>query len=203
VIYLSGCVHPDLPSEVGIMLTPMIGNKLPDGRIWAADTGCFGAPDKFSRDRYLRFLSNNDATRCLFATMPDVVGDAVATLNRMEDWPGTIRSAGYKPALVGQDGLESLPVPWDDFDCLFIGGTTEWKLSNHATRLIREANQRGKWTHVGRVNSLKRLRLVQWQGAKSADGTFIAFGPDINIPKLHWWIQSIKRQPPLWGEEFA
>ena len=60
-------------------------------------------------------------SRCLFATAPDVVGDAQATLRRayMLGW---IRYAGLPAALVAQDGLEHLAIPWDDFDALFLGG---------------------------------------------------------------------------------
>jgi hypothetical protein len=199
VLYLSGCINPALPTEVGVMLTPMIGNRLPEGRVWAADTGCFGAPHKFTPDGYLTFLSERDHTRCLFATIPDVVGDAAATLQRMTDWPDRLRAIGYKPALVAQDGLEALPVPWDAFDVLFIGGTTAWKLSDHAVRLIHEAKRLGKWVHVGRVNSLRRLRWCQWAGADSADGTFAAFGPDVNIPRMQRWLDALLSQPLLVG----
>jgi hypothetical protein len=147
----------------------------------------------------LRFLESRDATRCLFATMPDVVGDAVATLDRIGSWPDELRRIGYKPALVAQDGLESLPVPWDTFDALFIGGSTNWKLSHHAVDLMREANRRGKWVHVGRVNSLRRMRWCQWAGADSADGTFAAFGPDVNIPRMAGWLRALQSQPLLEG----
>jgi len=180
----------------------MMGNRLPDDRIWAADSGCFAAPEKFDPLTYLGFLADRQyaTDRCLFVTMPDVVGDAAATLARVRQWPKVIRALGYKPALVAQDGLEFLPVPWDDFDVLFIGGTTTWKLGEHATRLIREAKQRGLWVHVGRVNSLKRLRHAEWQGADSADGTFAAFGPDVNIPRMRQWLRAMEAQPMLWTD---
>jgi hypothetical protein len=199
VLYLSGHVNSALPTEVGLMLTPRSGNILPPDRLWAADNGCFSAPESFNPAEYLRFLESRDATRCLFATMPDVVGDAVATLDRIGSWPDELRRIGYKPALVAQDGLESLPVPWDTFDALFIGGSTNWKLSHHAVDLMREANRRGKWVHVGRVNSLRRMRWCQWAGADSADGTFAAFGPDVNIPRMAGWLRALQSQPLLEG----
>lgn len=199
MIYLSGHVSEKLPQHIGVMLTPNMGNRLPDGRIWGADNGCFSAPHLFSRDVYVDWLQRHSpaANLCLFATMPDVVGDAAATLENIGDWPVTIRSMGYPVALVAQDGLESMAVPWDDLDVLFIGGTTDWKLSGNATTLVRAAKERGKWAHHGRVNSLRRLRHVQWQGCDSADGTFCAFGPDINIPKMTRWISAIQAQPRL------
>jgi hypothetical protein len=125
--------------------------------------------------------------------------DAQATLDGIGVWPDDIRALDYPCALVAQDGLEALPVPWDDFDALFIGGSTAWKLSQYAERLMREAKIRGKWVHVGRVNSLRRLRWCQLAGADSADGTYLAFGPDVNLPRLDRWMHAIRTQPILEG----
>ena len=171
------------------MLTPMMGNALPDDRLWAADTGCFGAPQKHSDDGYLRWLEkrHHGVDRCLFATAPDVVKDAHATMARSMPMLPRIREVGYKAALVAQDGLEEIDVPWDAFDCLFMGGSTEWKLGVHAKALMREARRQGKWVHCGRVNSKKRYLWSIAQGAHSSDGTFVAFGPDTNIPRLRRW----------------
>lgn len=195
MLYLSGCIRPDLPA----MITPQMGNRLPDNVTWAADNGCFSAPHKFNALVYIGWLARYQyaADRCLFATMPDVVGDARATLKQMQPWPRILRALGYKAALVAQDGLEDLTVPWDEFDVLFVGGSTDWKLGDAATALIREAKGREKWVHAGRVNSLRRLRHVQWQGADSADGTFVAFGPDKNIPRMKRWLDAIELQPRL------
>jgi len=41
------------------------------------------------------------------------------------------------------------------------------------------------------VNSLKRLRLARNAGAHSADGTFVAYGPDVNIPKVAKWMRTL------------
>lgn len=204
MLYLSGCVRPDLPPDVGVMLTPMMGNRLPDDRVWAADTGCFAQPAKHDDDTYLAWLSDraDAADRCLFATAPDVRPEfsptpAADTLERSAPMFKRIRSCGYKAALVAQDGLESEAIPWDDFDALFIGGSTEWKLGDACTLLVREANRRGKWTHSGRVNSLRRLRHVRWQGCRSADGTYLAFGPSINTPKLERWLSTLAVEPVM------
>lgn len=39
--------------------------------------------------------------------------------------------------------LEWLRPPWRQFDTLFIGATTRWKLGAEAAELIREARARG------------------------------------------------------------
>ena len=199
MIYLSGSVRPELVGpDLGLMLTPMMGNAPDFSRVmWAADTGCFGQPDKHDDEAYLVWLAKRDAhaDRCLFATAPDVVGDAAATLARSLPMLPEIRALGYRAALVAQDGLEAMDVPWDAFDCLFIGGTTPWKLSEAAYALAREADERGKWTHMGRVNSWRRLKAAAVSGYDSADGTYIKFGPDLLLPRVQEWVKTLRREP--------
>lgn len=179
---------------LGFIDTPAQGNNRPAGVAWIADNGCFS--DNFDEARWWRFLQDNahDAPSCLFATAPDVVGDAQATLVRSLPWLPKIRALGYPAAFVAQDGLEHLDAPWDAFDVLFIGGTTEWKLGRHARHLVREAKLRGKHTHMGRVNSASRFRYAEHIGCDSADGTFLTFGPDVNLPRLLGWMH-----PTLFG----
>lgn len=85
-----------------------------------------------------------------------------------------IRAIGYPVALVAQDGLEHQPVPWDDIDALFLGGTTTSKLSAAAADLTDEAHACGLHVHMGRVNSRRRLRHAAAIGCHSADGTQLA-----------------------------
>ncbi|MFB8071085.1 hypothetical protein [Streptomyces californicus] len=144
----------------------------------------------------MRFLEEHGdrAKDCLFATAPDVVGDARATMLRSAPFLPEIRRRGYPVALVGQNGLEDLAVPWDTFDVLFLGGDTEWKLGDHARALTAEARRRSKWVHMGRVNSLKRLRYAASIGCQSADGTYVAFGPDVNLPKCLEWVRKVNAE---------
>lgn len=186
MIYLSGAVQPGF----SVIVTPNMGNRLPDGVLWAADTGCYSQGDKFDPIRYFHWLEARAyaSDRCLFATAPDVVGDATATWVRSLWALPKIRSLGFKAALVAQDGIEDTKIEWDAFDALFIGGTTEWKLSSVVETLIVIAKNRKKWVHMGRVNSERRYRMARLSGCDSVDGTYIAFGPDINGPKVRAWI---------------
>lgn len=183
---------------IGYIDTPAQGNKRPAGVTWCADNGCFGKGYP-GDEKWLAWLETNAhaAADCLFATAPDVVGDAAATLARSAPFLPLIRELGYPAALVAQDGLENLPVPWDSFDVLFIGGTTQWKLSAAVRGLVKQAKERGKWVHCGRVNSSKRFRLMAAIGCDSADGTFLTFGPDINLGRLKGWINNLETQPEL------
>jgi EAL domain-containing protein (putative c-di-GMP-specific phosphodiesterase class I) len=88
-------------------------------------------------------------------------------------------------------------LPWTQFDVLFVGGTTEWKLGLEARGLVAEAKRRGKHVHMGRVNSEKRLRYAAAIGCDSADGTCLTRGPDVNLPKVLAWLRAVNEQPPL------
>lgn len=118
------------------------------------------------------------------------VADAEATLARSAPWLPVIRALGYPAALVAQDGLQDLTVPWDDFDVLLVGGSTTWKLSPHAARIATEAKRRGKRVHMGRVNSGRRWGIAELFECDSVDGTFLAFGPDVNLGRLLSWMDA-------------
>lgn len=184
---------------LSMIATPAQGNPVPEGVEWCADNGCFGKGYP-GDDKWLAWLASytpEQIGRCRFATAPDVVGDAAATLARSLPFLPKIRALGYHAALVAQDGLESLDVPWDEFDALFIGGSTQWKLGSHAARLAAEAKARGKWVHMGRVNSQKRLEYAAAIGCDSADGTYLTFGPDVNLPNVLAWLRKVNHQTAL------
>lgn len=164
--------------------------------LWAADNGCFTNPD-LDVSKYLEWLEKLMPYQqtCLFATAPDVVGDARKTWERSRDVLGKIRELGFAAALVAQDGIEDSTIHWDEFDCLFIGGTTEWKVNAHS--LCREARERGKWVHMGRVNSLRRMLIARFAGCHSTDGTQLAFAPDKKYEQLQKWLDFIATQPTL------
>jgi hypothetical protein len=174
--------------EIGQLCTPNERRApLPDVRV-AFDNGCY-SPRYVGDEKWLAWLVKHaaHAPRALFATAPDVVGDAVATLQHSVPFLPVIRELGYPAALVAQDGLEHLEVPWDGFDVLFIGGSTTWKLGPAAARLAAEAKARGKSVHMGRVNSALRYSYAALIGCDSADGTFLAFGPDQNLQRIARW----------------
>lgn len=202
--------------QLAAIVSPAQGNRLPPLPVpWCADNGCGPGKDGqpgtgYPGDRaYLQWLSHMSAQggrRCLFATAPDVLGDARATLARSARFVYRIRAwFGLPVALVAQDGLEHLYVPWTWFDVLFIGGSTHWKLGAAARGLVAEAKARGKHVHMGRVNSLRRLRYADSIGCGSADGTIIARAPDIRLPEVLGWLRHVNHpqalhrvQQPLW-----
>lgn len=181
---------------LGYIDTPAQGNRRPDGVVWCADNGCFS--DKWDEAKWWRFLeaNANDAATCLFAVAPDIVADAWRSGIRSLPWIEPIKALGYPVAWVAQDGQESHPLPWDGIDALFVGGSTEWKLGPEARGLVAEAKRRGKWVHMGRVNSERRYRYALAIGCDSVDGTYLTFGPDQLLPDVLAWSR-LADQPTL------
>jgi hypothetical protein len=210
-----GLIAPPL----GYIDTPNQGNALPENVIWCADNGRFSMK-AWTEARWWSFLKKNAhrAHDCAFATAPDVVhqvstgkftkkgkeifipvGDMKATLELSRKWFLPIRELGYKVALVSQDGWDEIAdeIPWDEFDAVFIGGSDAHKLGSEGARVIAQAKAHGKWVHVGRVNSAKRMRIVEALGADSADGTYVTTGArkggaNINLPKMLSWFMPVK-----------
>lgn len=174
------------------ILTPLQGNRIPDKVQWCADNGAYGKGFP-GEQAWFTWLSNlpYDKALCEFAVAPDVVADAKATLARSLPWLPRIREIGVPAAFVAQDGIEDTIVPWDEFDVLFIGGSTEFKLGESARQLTATARALGKRVHMGRVNSRRRLRIAQSFGCTSADGTYLAYGPSVNLPRLLGWLAEI------------
>jgi hypothetical protein len=182
--------------QIGVLATPVslhLAYVRPFAGRWAADNGCYAQGAKFRMDAFMAWLTKFSelAPSCLFATAPDVVADAKATWARSMPAFGPIRAAGYKVALVAQNGIEDMDLDWSAFDAVFLGGDTRWKLSAAADGVAREAKRRGRWVHMGRVNSFKRLEVAQRFGCDSVDGNYLGFGPDANLPRLVRWMERL------------
>lgn len=166
--------------RLGQMVTPNSGNRLEPGVQWALDNGCFS--DAWSADRWLRTLDRHAGKPgCLFAVVPDVVADAAATDDLWAKWSEEVTGRGYRAAYVAQNGCRAVP---PDAPVAFLGGDTAWKLGGEAAAVAADALGAGCHLHMGRVNSLRRLRYAFAIGCHSVDGTFLAFGPDRNLPRL-------------------
>lgn len=176
--------------ELVCMTTPKQGNILPEGCLYIADNGRYGKgwPGYMPWYTWLKATVTRYGPP-VFATAPDRVGDPYGTLADSLPWLGVVRRLA-PVAFVAQDGCENGLIPWGQFDCLFIGGSTEWKLGPEAWGLSWEAKRRGLHVHVGRVNSLKRWHHALSMGADTVDGTFLAFGPDTNLPKVMAWTRA-------------
>ena len=182
--------------KTGSSVESLVASGLP----WACDNDCFAG---FDAGAYRRMLAKvAGAPGLLWVTCPDVVADAVETLARFAEWSPLLAAAGVPVAFVGQDGQERLPVPWGDFRCWFIGGSTAWKLSEASADLAAEARRRGKWLHMGRVNSHRRIRAAISFGCDSIDGGQFSRWGDVKLERGCEWVKAelwrAKHQGVLW-----
>lgn len=178
VIYLSPTTSIPDRTRYGIMFSAnhQIGGQreaLDSGVRWAMDNNQF--TDDFTPVRWYRWLDklHKYAGQCVCIPIPDVVGDCLATLRQFELYAQIVRDYGYPVAFVSQNGLTPMMTPWDNFDVLFVGGDDKHKLRGEAAILIAEAKARGKWVHVGRVNSASRIK--RFYVADSCDGSGLIY----------------------------
>jgi hypothetical protein len=171
----------ELGCGVEQLITPLTRFNLQNDRVhFGVDNGCI---QNFSEAGFMSLLAReyDHRDRCRFVCCPDVVskddkghliGDALRTLEvfdrfhpKLADWP---------IALVAQDGLEGLAIPWDSIVAIFIGGSTKWKDGYHAANIVKAAKILGKWVHIGRVNTPGRFEKFEALGADSMDGSGLA-----------------------------
>lgn len=162
----------------------------------AIDNGAWGAFQKktpFDAGRFERLVgqSGSDAD---FVVIPDIVAGGMASLDFSLSW--LPRLTGMKRILLPvQDGMDAASVRAVLQDAprmgLFLGGTTEWKLQTmyQWSDLARET---GRYYHVGRVNTARRIRLAAEAGADSFDGTSATMF-SCTLPML----DDARRQPSL------
>lgn len=218
-MFLSGVSNDDLKDlqrpDMGLMCQP--GNsyhlQIDDYPKFGADNGCF--TESWNEKTWLKMLDRVafHSDRCLFAVVPDVfhpdrgvtywrgrpekgVGDHRATLERWHQYHHEITDRGLPAAFVAQNGCTPDDIP-TDASVVFIGGNTVWKLSERAWAIVATAKAHGLWVHMGRVNSLERLKACNLSGVDSADGTFLKWGPDINLPRLVAMLDHLNTQPHL------
>lgn len=179
--------------HVGRMYSPAAGNVLRWDRPWCGDNDCFSG---FSPTGYEKFLySVRGIPNCRFINAPDVVGDSDGTIRLWWEWYERLLACGQPRGFVLQDGQEDRQIPYSE--AYFIGGSTDWKLSECAADCVEEAKRRMSWVHMGRVNTLRRLQQAYDLGCDSIDGTGMSRFPDTIIPRMCRWISRIEMQGKL------
>lgn len=222
VIWLSGGLGRVIDSagqrfDLGLMCQPgstAIGGQLvkirQSGAWWAVDNAVFGGKfDPARWERWLRAVPRATRLTCLFAVAPDVLhrsedgavyGDPEATYALSPTYFPLLRSLAYRVAFVSQDGATRDLVPWDEIDCLFIGGSDAWKLSDQSIALIREAQERGLWTHMGRCQAREsiggRIAAAHALGMDSGDGTVLARDPS-RLGRVQRGLDALNAQFPM------
>lgn len=171
--------------NVGRLLSPRQFSRAYDTAVagvpWAADNDCFQGLDAEAYRRMLDAIQGLPG--CRFVVAPDVVAQWKATRERFEEWFNEIAECGQPIAYVIQDGQPYDGIPWHRIDALFVGGTDEFKCSDQAHDLVLTAKRRGLWTHMGRVNTARRMRLAKSWGCDSVDGTSVSMFTDKRLPE--------------------
>lgn len=168
-----------------------------EGMPFAIDNGAWTyhqRGERFDGGRFLDCLEQH-GPQADFAVLPDVVGDARATLRQAEVWADVVASKARRALLALQDGMElgdvERFVPAHSRFGVFLGGTTTWKLRT-LDRWGRWATERGTYLHVARVNSVRRVRAAAYAGADSFDGS----GP-VQFPSMLARLDVARREGTL------
>lgn len=162
--------------------------------------------------------------RCLFVAAPDVVGRPLLEACACGvGVPYEIRHRRYPVAFVAQNGLTASKVPWRSIDCVFIGGTLEckpcgyvrptsetgrrcptcgarlhdWKIGPDAAHIVQRARLRGRWVHMGRVNTRRRLHYAAVIGVDSVDGSGFSKWPREMLERHGGLLRSLAEQRRL------
>ena len=200
IIYLSGVLSPGLRPhlqrpDLGLLAQPGTMSYIHESTtVTAFDNGCFGAGEKFNVNRWYSAVERLDPTRTLFVVVPDVVADAEGTWKRSAPLIPVVREMGFNAAYVAQNGMTVDNAPWPDIDAIFIGGTDAWKLGPEARAIAEAAHEQGKWVHMGRVNSFRRLNYAHSIGCDSVDGTYLKYSLTENLPRLLGWLDKLSGQ---------
>ena len=153
-----------------------VGNLFSPGGYWnhcldfSLDNAVYAAWRKKEEWNATAFLKHLDKVKRTgkdpkWVVCPDVVGDAVETRKKWDEWSGRLKNDyEWKLAYAVQDGQTVADVPLDA-DLVFVGGTTDWK---HETIEMWCDNFPA---HVGRVNTYRWLWHCHKCGAQSIDGT--------------------------------
>ena len=100
-----------------------------------------------------------------WVAVPDVVADKEKTLEKWDQFAPRLKEFGIPLAFVAQDGMTPADVP-EGAEVVFLGGSHKWKWRNAETFCSLFPR-----VHIGRVNSVAKLRRAEQFGAESVDGT--------------------------------
>ncbi len=146
------------PQEYGDLVTPRCKSAINRTKgVIGVDNDRFN-DNSYSDQNFMRLLiylsSFKDKDRIKFVAAPDIPFNAEGTFKDFYKWHTVIKEIFKLPiALVTQDGMKVKSIDFDRLDAVFIGGTTEYKMSQDSVDIIKKARSLNKWVHVGRVNT--------------------------------------------------
>ena len=157
-----------------ILLTPD-NPRPPRGFRYAIDNGAWKAFRQsmpFDEIAFRSLLCCHGAAAD-FVVIPDLIAEGERSFRYSLTWLSRMEHVST-PLLAVQDGMTPETVRSflvsDPRAGIFLGGSTEWKLSQIRAWGVFAA-ELGRYYHVGRVNTGRRIRLCEEAGAFSFDGT--------------------------------
>lgn len=138
---------------------------------YALDNGAWGAFSRnevWDEDTFRRAL-DVCGPGADWVVVPDIVAGGLESLRKTEQWMPRIP---FRKLIALQDGMSAddiRPLLSNDVG-LFLGGSTEWKLRT-LPYWGGFSKRYGVYLHVGRVNTVRRIRQCALAPAHSFDGT--------------------------------
>lgn len=179
----------------GLILSP--GKPRVVGFVHALDNGAWGAFQQgqpFDFPAFERHVANH-GDGAEFVVAPDIVAGGLDSLRLSLDWLPRLASVAKRRLIAVQDGMTEADIAphLSPTVGVFVGGSTVWKLTTMRVWGAL-ARKHGAYLHVGRVNTIRRIRYCQDAGADSFDGTS-ATRFSCTLPKL----DNARRQRNLFG----
>jgi hypothetical protein len=139
---------------------------------YALDNGAWAYHQRgepFDEGRF-RALVEKFGRRADWCVLPDIIAGGVESLALSMTWMDWVLDRCPRALIAVQDGMEIRHIDHliGDRVGVFVGGSTDWKL---ATLGMWGSLASRCWVHVGRVNSVRRIRMCAMAGAHSFDGT--------------------------------
>ena len=191
-------IYPHYENYLGLFKTPRSGYsfermKFVDMPI-ALDNSAY---KNFCPKRFTSMLDRARVSEAnvSWVAVPDAVADAEQTNRLFAEWHPQMQDLPL--AYVAQDGSEDAVIPFSEVCCIFIGGTTDWKLSASAVSVIQEAQRLGKIVHMGRVSTHKRLRYAFQVGIDSVDSSAFNIYTNKELAKALHLLDGLHRQTCL------
>lgn len=170
------------------------------GQPYALDNGAYRA---FLRGQSLdvdAFAKSVDrfGENAQFVVLPDIVCGGAESLDLSLSWLNRLADLPTRKLIAVQDGHDWNSVASfvaDDVG-IFLGGSTEWKLMTMPYWGAR-CRASGIYLHVGRVNSVKRVRMCLASGANSFDGSGVSRFA-VELPRIDFY----RRQSDMFAGVF-
>jgi len=154
-------------SPAGVLRTEGFANYALDNGAWSAFNGGKPYSEEDFGEALVRFGPAAD-----FVCVPDIVLGGMGSLDLSLAWLSRVLDHTQVAMICVQNGMtpNHLAGILGPRVGVFVGGDDEWKEATCGSWAVA-ARAAGARCHVGRVNTLRRLRIISMGGADSFDGS--------------------------------